>query len=445
MWMLGALLPSALMAAAFVLAGQAFRGALESSLDHALLAQGAAESASLFDRAEGPHLHMAESPLVDAVRPFAPTGELFDAAGRIVARFPPMTSESATAAPPIDGPSPQLATRTSPLGRFRELLVRVPAPGGGAFVLRLSASLAQVDASVRTFHIVAASVVASAGALLLLVQLALSQRLARRLSTLSVHLERIREGDLQALLEPDASSDEISALRQGLADTTSYLRRAQEAQERLFADAAHELRTPLTLMRTSLDLALRKERSLVELREALSDTRSEVDRLAQLATHLLEMAAAGRNWELREGSLSDLLDESTEAARAEAERRGLWFEMDCERPALAHFSPPALRMAVDNLIANALRFAPHGTPIEVRLRKEEPGHYRLSVSDAGPGVPEGQRETVFAPFQRIDTRGGSGLGLAIVAEVMRHHHGRAFIDASARGGARVNLVLPVGG
>ncbi len=441
LWLFGALLPTGVMLVALVLAGQAFRAALESSLDRALLAQAAAESVSLFDREDGPHLHMAESPLLEEVQPFAPTGELFDEAGRLVAHFPPTPHPEPLEPPRVEGPASELVTREDGGARTRELLARVRS-GEHRYVLRLTASLAQVDESVRTFHLVALTFVAGAGALLVVLQTLLGRRLSRRLQALGAHLELLKRGELDAQPEPDLASDEVATLREVLAATTRQLKRAREVQDRLLADAAHELRTPLTLMRTSLDLALRRERTPEELREALTEARAEVDRLARLATALLDMAAAGRGWDTAPTDLAALVDEATEAARAEAEHRGTWFEVEAARPAMARANDTALRQAVDNLLSNALRFAPKGTAIHVTLARSA-GGWRLAVRDEGLGIPQAQREAVFAPFHRLDRGGGSGLGLAIVSEVLRQHGGRAWAEAPAAGpGAQVVLELP---
>ncbi len=446
LWLSGALLPSAVMVVTLVLAGQVFRGALESSLDRGLLAQGAAESVSLFDREDGPHLHMAESPLLDEVRPFAPVGELFDRHGLLVAHFPPRPHPPAgLGSPPLEGRASELLTRQTPLGRQRDLIVRLKNADGQPFVLRLSASLAQVEQSVRTFHLVALVVVGAATVVLAALQTLLSRRLSRRLRFLSEHLDRVRRGDLLTEPEPDTARDEVSALREVLAATTTQLKRAREVQDRLLADAAHELRTPLTLMRTTLDLALRRERSPHELRQALHEARSEVDRLARLAQSLLDMAAAARGWDLAHGDLRLVLEEAAEASRAEAEERGVVLSVSGAAPAMARFNATALRQAIDNLVANSLRYAPKNTAVELRVDALPNGDgWRLSVRDYGPGIAEAQRQAVFAPFHRADPSGsGSGLGLAIVSEVMRQHGGRALAMSPDDGaGALIVLELP---
>jgi signal transduction histidine kinase len=438
----GAVLPSAILLVGALVAGQAFRLALEAALDRALLNQAAAEAVSLFDGPEGPHLHLQKSPLREAVNPFAPRAELFDAAGALVVRFPEGPGESSPA-PSADGPSPVLATRVTRAGRHRELVVRVQAPDAARYALRLEASMAQLDAAVRQFHVVALGLVLATAAALVSLQLLVGRRLSRRLQGLAVHLDRLRRGELDARPGPDEAGDEISELRGVLAAATEQLQGAREAQDRLLADAAHELRTPLTLMRTTLDLGLRRERTVGELQEALRRTRDEVDRLAHLASALLELGAAARSWDAVDADLAAVAEEATEAARAEAEARGVWFELELSHPTPAHFSPVAVRQALDNLIANALRYAPPGTPITVVAEARPDGGWWVEVEDRGPGIPPARREAVFAPFHREGEGGGSGLGLAIVAEVLRQHRGRAWATEGRRGqGARVVLQVP---
>lgn len=443
LWLLGALLPVVAMLAALGIAGLVFRAALESSLDRALLAQGAAESVSLFDRVDGAHLHMSESPLLETVRPFAPTGELFDASGALIARFPPLLQPGdAVAGPPIEGPPSELFTSREGAVRRRLLLVRVENAGKQRYVLRLSASLEHVDESVEAFYAVAASAILVTGLALLAAQRLLGRRLAKRMSALSAHLQRMKDGQLEAP-PADGGGDELAALRDVLASATEQLKAARAAQDRLLADAAHELRTPLTLMRTTLDLALRRERSPDELREALGDARTEVDRLAALATALLDRAAAQRGWDRSVGDLAQVIEEAAESARPAAESRGLWLEVTLEKPALARLHAMVMRQVVDNILSNALRYGPTGTAIVVQLTRVD-GAWQLSVRDFGPGIPPSEAERVFAPFHRLDRTGGAGLGLAIVREALRDHGGQVVVQQPEQGpGAVIVIRLPL--
>ncbi|RKH11495.1 sensor histidine kinase [Corallococcus sp. CA047B] len=450
LWLHGALVPALAALGALVVAGQLFRVDLERALDRALLAQAAVESVSLFD---GPgqkvHLHMAVSPLVEQVRPFAPQGYLYQADGQLVMRYPPVP-EGAPEEPPRvpdsrDG-EPVLVTEVSADGnRWREVMVNVRSPHGERYGLRLLASLGQVDRSVDSYFRLAFSMAAVMGVVLLGVQTTLARRMARRLEAITLNLGKLREGDLASPMEVDAGKDEIGQLSAALAEATARVRGAREAQERLVADAAHELRTPLALMRTSMDLALRRERSPDELRASLRDARAEVDRLAVLADTLLDMASAGRgSWDRKKGDLREVVSQAVEGARAEAERRGMLVHLEAPALAEAWFDAGSLRQAVDNLLSNALKFSPEGGEIHVRLSLEGE-RYRVAVTDAGLGIPVSEREAVFAPFHRVagaEGRPGAGLGLAIVREVARRHGGQAYVDPAWGQGARVVLELP---
>ncbi len=187
MWLSGALVPAVLLSVGLLVAARVFRDDLMAALDQGLLAQAAAESVSLFDRPDGPHLHMAESPLLEAVRPFAPTGELFDAQGRLVAHFPPLPHRTDVQAPTLEGTGPLLSTLETPQGRVRQLVARIARAEQASFVLRLSASMAQIDASVRQFHEVSIAFIVFTTLALMSVQWVFARRLSTRLGHLSAH------------------------------------------------------------------------------------------------------------------------------------------------------------------------------------------------------------------------------------------------------------------
>ena len=100
-----------------------------------------------------------------------------------------------------------------------------------------------------------------------------------------------------------------------------------------------------------------------------------------------------------------------------------------------------LRQVLDNLLANAVRFAAHRVDFALSQHGQT---WQLQVGDDGPGVPEDQREAIFLPFHRPNKRGvGSGLGLAIVREVVQRHRGQVRVEPNGATGARFVVALPI--
>jgi signal transduction histidine kinase len=106
--------------------------------------------------------------------------------------------------------------------------------------------------------------------------------------------------------------------------------------------------------------------------------------------------------------------------------------------------PPKVERIVDNLIANAVRHTPSGTPIEVRV-EDAPEGVVIAVDDAGPGIPSAERDAVFEAFRRgrdSGDRAGAGVGLSLVAQFAELHGGRVWVEESPTGGAGFRVLLP---
>jgi signal transduction histidine kinase len=222
------------------------------------------------------------------------------------------------------------------------------------------------------------------------------------------------------------------------------------ARERAFvADAGHELRTPLAVLRTELELADRPQRSLDDLREAIRNAAIETDRLARLSEQLLFLARRDdeRGRRVRDVEpLMPLLRRSAEAFRARAADRDVTLDVSGDDGIAAPFEPDDVRRAIDNLLDNALRFAPAGSGVRVYARRDR-SHVAIEVLDEGPGFTDEFLPHAFERFRRSDdarsrTEGGSGLGLAIVLAVAREHGGTASAANRPEGGAIVRFQLP---
>jgi heavy metal sensor kinase len=239
--------------------------------------------------------------------------------------------------------------------------------------------------------------------------------------------------------------DEIQALGETLNAMLTRLEAGLARERRFVADASHELRTPLSLLRTELELALRRPRSRAELEEAVRSAAAEADRLARLAEDLLVLA------QLDEGVLAlrrepvaprELLERVAGrfGARAKAAGRGLAVDADGGRP--VSVDRARLEQALGNLVDNALR---HGGGTVWLTAGSDGQAATLSVGDEGEGFPPNFLPHALERFTRADlarTGGAAGLGLAIVDAIARAHGGSVQV-ANSSSGALVTLCLPV--
>ncbi len=100
---------------------------------------------------------------------------------------------------------------------------------------------------------------------------------------------------------------------------------------------------------------------------------------------------------------------------------------------------------VTNLIENALKYTPSGSPLDVRV-ESAPGRIRIVVADHGPGIPAAERTSIFDKFHRLEQRStikGSGLGLAVSKGLVEAHDGRIWVEETPGGGATLVVELPV--
>ncbi len=202
-------------------------------------------------------------------------------------------------------------------------------------------------------------------------------------------------------------------------------------QQRDFLLAAnHELRTPLAALKLQLQTMGRSELGDRQRAELGTSALAEVDRLGVLTEKILmatRLDEAGSLLQIAAFDASTVLREvCTQARRTYASAHEVL--VTAADGLILKADEDAFRSVVSNLLENASKYAPSGTPITVALRSE-PGTIILDVCDEGTGVPEEERMAIFRKFHRVgaeETRGtkGTGLGLYIVKRIMDAHGGR---------------------
>jgi two-component system, OmpR family, sensor kinase len=272
---------------------------------------------------------------------------------------------------------------------------------------------------------------------------ALAAGALRPVEDLRRRAEAVTPGEPSTLPVPPAG-DEVSRLALTLNDMLARLQAAVEHERRFVADASHELRTPLALLRTELDLALRRPRSREELESALRSAAEETQRLSRLADDLLLIARADEGSlpvRVEEVAAGDLLADA--ATRFASRATELGRELRVEETSLrVEADPLRAGQALVNLVDNALT---HGAGTVELDAQERGGFVELHVRDEGSGFPDAFRSRAFDRFSRADearSRGGSGLGLSIAELVARAHGGAAGLENTQAGGADVWISLP---
>lgn len=314
--------------------------------------------------------------------------------------------------------------------------------GGATYVLVLVRRMQYVISTVevvRNAFLVAAAVGLG---IALLLGLALTTTLLRRLERLREAAGRSQELGLDEPIRADERRDEVGELSRAFAGMQERLRRQERARQAFVATASHELRTPLASLDGTLELLqddLDPGRlDLDDARERAARAREYSLRLSHLASDLLDLSRLDAEVALRAEPVE--LDEVCRAVAAEFERRADDLNIDIEvsagaAPCWAQGDPGSLARIVRILLDNACGVAPQGSAVQVHTEPLD-GDACLTVTDSGPGVPAAERERIFERFQRGSSTGGRsgfGLGLAIGRELAGRMGGSLTLLNSADG------------
>lgn len=212
------------------------------------------------------------------------------------------------------------------------------------------------------------------------------------------------------------------------------------------ADAAHEFRTPLNNLMGATSLLLSRERPAAEHREALEAHLEQYDRLNRMIESLLFLARADGETAAPEThplAVGPLVREVVEFFAPLAEESGINLTISGEATLRADES--LLRMALGNLLANALRFTPPGGTVSIGITPSDHGRTLLTVADTGCGIAPEHLSKIFDRFYRVEaarSSGGAGLGLALVRTIMTLHRGSVTATSQVGRGTTFELEFP---
>jgi two-component system OmpR family sensor kinase len=302
---------------------------------------------------------------------------------------------------------------------------------------------------IETAAAVALLAVLAAGAWLIL------RRGLRPLEHMATSARSITAGDLSQRVEPSDSNTEVGllglALNTMLGEIEGAFREREETEQRLrqfLADASHELRTPLTSIQGFAELfRLGADQDHVDLAVTMRRIEEESARMKTLVNDLLLLARLDETRPIRRAPVDLAVLAADACSDAVAAEPGRPVSLDAPWPVVVAGDQDHLRQAIANLVTNALKHTPEGTPIEVAAERRN-GHAVVSVRDHGGGLDSDALHHAFDRFWQADharTGAGAGLGLSIVAAIAHEHGGSVQVVNAPDGGARFTLELPLDG
>jgi two-component system sensor histidine kinase CreC len=209
----------------------------------------------------------------------------------------------------------------------------------------------------------------------------------------------------------------------------------------------HEIKSPLSAIRGAAEL-LHEPMPEARREQFLKNIRDESRRIQNLVDRLLELSAIEKRrglTEIQAVHLDELLEEVIASLAPVADTRGVRVQVRGAEGCMLGGDHFLLHRALTNLLQNAIDFSPGGGEIEIAVTPET-HHYRISIRDHGPGVPDYALDRVFEKFYSLPRPGtgrkGTGLGLSFVREIAELHRGRAELRNHPDGGAVATLTLP---
>jgi heavy metal sensor kinase len=277
----------------------------------------------------------------------------------------------------------------------------------------------------------------------------LTRRNLAPLASMAAQASRITQNNLETRLDAGDAAEELTTLSASFNELLSRLDLSFDHMRRFVADASHELRTPISIIRGEADVALAKDRSAAEYKQALALVLDESRRLSRLVDDLLNLARAdaGRvKLQVEEFYLNDLLAECCRAAQSLAAARQVALDCPPHDDVTFRGDEELVRRMILNLIDNAIRYTPAGGRVSATLESHT-GDVAIRIVDTGAGIAPEAIPHVFERFYRSDKArsrqdGGFGLGLAIVKWIAESHRGAVELASTPGVGSTFTVKLP---
>lgn len=267
--------------------------------------------------------------------------------------------------------------------------------------------------------------------LLLVVAIMFMRNQVRPIRKLAAAAERFGKGRDTPFFKPEGAK-EVRQAGHAFLDMRRRIERQVSQRTEMLAGVSHDLRTPLTRMK--LQVAMMPDGA------DKTDMQQDIADMERMIHGYLDFVRGEGDEKFETVTVLAVLDKLA----AKLKRQGIVVDVAVPAGMVLSVRPLAFERAMGNLLTNAGKYAGH-----VWISAHEDGEkLQIAVEDNGPGVPEDQYEEVFKPFTRVDSSrnpetGGVGLGLPIAMDIVHAHGGKIWLEASAHGGLKVVVRMPV--
>lgn len=256
-------------------------------------------------------------------------------------------------------------------------------------------------------------------------------------------------GHLDHRLAPTmaARDDELADLGREFDRMAAQLQAVLERQRRLLHDVSHEVRSPLARLQAAVGLLRQSASAREAVVERIEEEISRIDRLIGELLRLSRLEAGEHAEEIEDIDMKELVGQVVADARFESHGADLDISWRDEANATIRGRPEMLRLALDNVVRNALKYGAGGRSVGIETFTSG-DRYVFRVLDGGPGVREQDLDRLFTPFFRSEDAGaaeGYGLGLAIARRSIEAHGGAIRAENRSTGGLSVEITLPAAG
>jgi len=367
----------------------------------------------------------------------------------LLRHWPVPEANSKDALPPPQTSTLRFATIELERGLFLRVMERPGRVLGRSVIIRVFRDETEMRRTLREIIEVSLLGFPLAGALAAIGGYLVATRSLAPLDAMAQQARRITSESLSKRLPNLNPNDELGRLATVFNETLTRLEGSFAELQRFTADASHELRSPLTALRAVGEVALRDGNDPAMLRETIASMLEEAERLTDLVDALLTLArmdATKADTTREHVNIAALLEEIRDQFEVLAVEKSQTLAITSDRHVAVQTDRTLLRLALVNLVHNAIQHSPSNSKISVAAARH-PSGVEISVSDSGHGIAPEYHQRIFEPFFRVDkarsrSAGGVGLGLAIAKRAVERNGGQIIVDSDSNRGSVFRIELP---